>query len=265
MNDFGRFLTSNERTTLDIELKSYLKRTSNAIVIVTLDSLTDPKTKQEYTVEEAALLYFNTWGIGDSIKNNGVLLLASRKPRRVRIEVGKGLGAVLDDNFCQGVIDDNLVPAFKKGSFFTGFKEAITALENRLDNPPAPQAAAQPAAQSFTTIAPATSSSWVESTAKGIKMAAGFVFIIIFIVGIAFFRARMGFPPGYYSGGGYRRHGYGYGFSNDNDRWDNNSSSSFFSGSSDSSSSSFSSSSSSSSSDSYSGGSSSGGGASGSW
>jgi uncharacterized protein len=262
VNDFGRFLTSSERTTLDIEQKSYLKRTSNAIVIVTLDSLTDPKTKQEYSVEEAASLYFNTWGIGDSIKNNGVLLLASRKPRRVRIEVGKGLPA-LDDYFCQGVIDNNLVPAFKKEHFFTGFKEAITELENRLDNPPAPVLAPQSAAQSFTTIAPATSSSWFESTVKNFFQIVVFIFGIIVIVGIALFRARMGLPGGYYSRGGYRRHGYGYWSSNDDDRWNNNNSSStdFFSGSSDSS---FSSSSSSSS-GSYSGGSSSGGGASGSW
>jgi uncharacterized protein len=258
VNDFGRFLTSSERTTLDMELKNYLKRTSNAIVIVTLDSLTDPKTKKEYSVEESAWLYFNTWGIGDSIKNNGVLLLASRKPRRVRIEVGKGLPA-LDDYFCQGVIDNNLVPAFKKGYYFTGFKEAITELEGRLDNPPAPEPA-RPAAQSFTSItSPATANSWFESMVGGFFKIAGVIFGLFIIVGIALFRARMGLPGGYYSRGGYRRHGYGYWSSNDNDRWNNNSSSF-----SDSSSSSFSSSSSSSS-DSYSGGSSSGGGASGSW
>jgi uncharacterized protein len=263
VNDFGRFLTSSERTTLDIELKSYLKRTSNALVIVTLDSLTDPKTKKEYTVEEAAWLYFNTWGIGDSIKNNGVLLLASRKPRRVRIEVGKGLTA-LDDFFCQGVIDNNLVPAFKKGYYFTGFTEAITELENRFDNPPAPEPAAQSASQSFTSIEThASTSSGFGVMAKGFFQIVEFIFGIIVIVGIAMFSARNRLPGGYYSRGGYRRHGYGYWPSNDNERWNNNNSSSadFFSGSSDSSSSS----SSSSSSDSYSGGSSSGGGASGSW
>ena len=260
VNDFGRFLTSSERTTLDIELKNYQKRTSNAIVIVTLDSLTDPKTKKEYTVEEAAWLYFNSWGIGDSIKNNGVLLLASRNPRRVRIEVGKGL-PVLDNYFCQGVIDNNLVPAFKKGHFFTGFKDAITELEGRLDNPPPPEPA-KPAAQSFTSIdTHASTSSWFGSMVKGFTQIVTFIFGIIVIVGIALLRVRMGFPGGYYSGGGYRRHEDGNWSSDDNDRWNNNSSSSSSSFFSDSSSSS----SSSSSSDSYSGGSSSGGGASGSW
>lgn len=254
VNDFGRFLASSERTTLEIELKSYRDQTSNALVIITLDSLTDPKTKQEYTVEEAALLYFNTWGIGDSIKNNGVLLLASRKPRRVRIEVGKGLGAVLDDYFCQTVVDNHLVPAFKRGYYFTGFKEAITALENRLNDPPAPQ----PASTSFTTIeAPPTSDSGLGVLKGLVRIIEMFIGLIVVAV-VVWLRGSTRYSDRYYN-----RHGCHHGFWSpyDNDRWDNNSSSSFFTGAADT----FSSTSSSSSSDSYSGGSSIGGGASGSW
>src|SRR5690242_17695835 len=67
VNDFGKFLTSDGRLWLENELTAFRERTSNAIVIVTLDSLTDPETKIAYTIEEAAQLYFNTWGIGDSI------------------------------------------------------------------------------------------------------------------------------------------------------------------------------------------------------
>ncbi|AEW01378.1 hypothetical protein A4D02_05155 [Niastella koreensis] len=268
VNDFGRFLISSEKTTLEIELKSYLKQTSNAIVIVTLDSLTDPKTKQEYTVEEAASLYFNAWGIGDSMKNNGVLLLVSRTPRRVRIEIGKGLSAVLDNGFCQYIIDNDLVPNFKNGKFFNGFKEAIIGIENKLASSPAPQAAVEPAAESFTTIAPATNSSWLESMGMGMLQVGEFILGIIVIVALAMFGSMNRFSRGYYSGGGYRRDEY-WSSNDDDDRWHNNndnssdSSSSFISSSSDASFSS--SSSSSSSSDSYSGGSSSGGGASGSW
>jgi uncharacterized protein len=134
VNDFGKFLTVSEKQYLEKELVGYFNRTSNAIVIITLDSLTDPKTKKEYTVEETALLYFNKWGIGDSIKNNGVLLLLSRKPHRVRIEVGKGLENVLTNAVCQQIVDDKLVPAFKEGLFFTGIKEAVTAIEAEIED-----------------------------------------------------------------------------------------------------------------------------------
>src|SRR4051794_24985232 len=69
VNDFGRVLTSIEKDSLAVELKDYLERTTNAIVVVTLESLTDPETEKEYTIEEAGLLYFNTWGVGDKEKN----------------------------------------------------------------------------------------------------------------------------------------------------------------------------------------------------
>ena len=128
VNDFGKFLTGDGRLWLENELAAYRKRTGNAIVIITLDSLTDPQTKVAYTIEEAALLYFNTWGIGDSQKNNGVLLMASRNPRRVRIQVGKGIQDLLTDYTCQVIVDEKLVPNFKTGAFFKGVKEAVHAI-----------------------------------------------------------------------------------------------------------------------------------------
>ena len=65
VNDFGKFLTVSEKEYLEKELVRYHKKSSNAIVIITLDSLTDPKTKKEYTIEETAFLYLNKWGIGE--------------------------------------------------------------------------------------------------------------------------------------------------------------------------------------------------------
>ncbi|WP_240348467.1 TPM domain-containing protein [Longitalea arenae] len=136
VNDFAKFVNENEKALLEKELVAYHTRTGNAIVFISLDSLTDPATKKQYTIEEAARLYFNTWGIGDSIKNNGVLIMASKSPRRVRIEVGKGLEIILTNEFCQQIIDEKLVPNFKQGSFFAGIKEAVEAIVIKLDSTP---------------------------------------------------------------------------------------------------------------------------------
>src|SRR3954470_8129304 len=75
VHDFGKFLDVDEKQLLEKELTTYLERTTNSIGVITLDALTNPKTKEQYTVEETALQYFNKWGIGDSVKNNGVLIL----------------------------------------------------------------------------------------------------------------------------------------------------------------------------------------------
>jgi uncharacterized protein len=123
---------------LEKELAGYRAETGNSIVFISLDSLTSQRTKKQYTIEEAALLYFNTWGIGDSIKNNGVLLMVSRKPRRIRIEVGKGIDGILTNSICQTIIDEKLTPNFKKGSFYLGIKEAMSDIKYALNNPPAP-------------------------------------------------------------------------------------------------------------------------------
>jgi len=149
VNDFNKFLTASQRDSLEKELAGYRAETGNSIVFISLDSLTSRRTKKQYTIEEAALLYFNTWGIGDSLKNNGVLLMVSRKPRRVRIEVGKGIDDILTNSICQTIIDDKLTPNFKQGSFYLGIKEAVSDIKQALDNPPAAETAT-PAESNYT-------------------------------------------------------------------------------------------------------------------
>lgn len=267
VNDFGHILTLNEKTSLEKELSAYKVRTGNALVFISLDSLTDPKSKNQYTIEEAASLYFNKWGIGDSIKNNGVLLIMSRSPRRVRIEVGKGLETVLTNPVCQQIIDDKLVPNFKKGSFYAGIKEAVEAIEHSLDNP-------QAAPEQSTTSGywPQEESVTVETEQISAGGAFAGVGVSLGIIALIFMWARRqaGRFGGWFSGSGFHRHRRGYynngydtnyaGASGDDSNWSSNDNSiaSFSSPS-------FDSSPSPSSSDSFSGGSSDGGGASGSW
>ena len=45
------------------------------------------------SIEEAAVKLFELWKIGKEAKDNGLLLLWSTGDRRVRVEVGYGLGA----------------------------------------------------------------------------------------------------------------------------------------------------------------------------
>jgi uncharacterized protein len=136
VNDFGEFLHLSERQELEKEFTSYQARTGNAIVFISLDSLTDARTNDKYTIEETAMLYFNRWGIGDRNKNNGVLLMVSRSPRKVRIQVGRGIEELLSDQSCQEIVDNNLVPKFKQGLFYQGIKDAVAAIELKLDHQP---------------------------------------------------------------------------------------------------------------------------------
>jgi len=122
VNDFGDFLTYRERNNLETQLISYRKKTGNSIVIITLSTL-------PFSIKETSLQYFNKWGIGDLFDNNGVLLLVSRYPRRVRITTGSGIDDILTDNDCQRIIDETIVPSFKERMFYTGLKEGVDNIE----------------------------------------------------------------------------------------------------------------------------------------
>jgi uncharacterized protein len=135
VNDFGLFLTAQERETLENELVRYQKATTNTIVIATLKELPlEPGTQKKSTIEKTAFQYFNAWGIGDSIKNNGVLIMLSKNDRQVRIEVGKGLEKILTNSVCAQIIAQQIVPHFKKEAYYTGLNEAIQALKKQLGN-----------------------------------------------------------------------------------------------------------------------------------
>ena len=278
VNDFGKFLSIDEKQRLEKELTTYQKRVTNAIaiVVITLDSLTDPITNKQYTVEETALQYFNTWGIGDRTGNNGVLLLVSRNPRRVRIEVGRGLDAILTNSVCQRIVDDSLVPNFKKGFYFAGLKGAAAAIVQKVDSP---QKLYQESSVPPQTSTPEQNQSYAEYEIRshesplmgaGIFLVGFFLFIVILVISLVRAMARR--KGGWYTRSGYNNGHYNNGlrrnsllFINSNNavRSSNDDASSF--SSVESSSGSWSSDISSSSSDSFSGGSSDGGGASGSW
>ncbi|AEW02489.1 hypothetical protein A4D02_00595 [Niastella koreensis] len=125
--DYGNFLSYRQEGRLEDELKAYRRRTGNAIVVITLSTL-------PYSIKETSIQYFNKWGIGSWSKNNGVLLLVSRYPRRVRITTGSGIDDILTDYKCQHIIDETIVPSFKAGDFYTGLADGVNEIEIILGN-----------------------------------------------------------------------------------------------------------------------------------
>ncbi len=80
------------------------------------------------SIESFATELFNLWGIGKRESNNGVLLLWALDERRVRIEVGTGLGAVIPDDRAGAVLDGAVIPLFKQRQFDAGVLAGIEEL-----------------------------------------------------------------------------------------------------------------------------------------
>ncbi|MBO9199661.1 MULTISPECIES: TPM domain-containing protein [Niastella] len=122
VNDYGNLLSWGQINKLESEVNSYRKRTGKAIVIITLSSL-------PYSIKETSIQYFNKWGIGSWLRNNGVLILVSRYPRRVRITTGSGIDHILTDYDCQRIVDETIVPYFQSYNFFGGLMGGVNDIE----------------------------------------------------------------------------------------------------------------------------------------
>ena len=128
------FYVNDSAGVLDNSLKNYIISTNKSlysqtgaqIVVVTVNSLDGD------AIEDYANKLFRQYGIGDSKKNNGVLILLSIQDRKCRIEVGYGLEGTLTDGKTGRIQDDYMVPYFKNDNWQDGIKNGYNAVLEEL-------------------------------------------------------------------------------------------------------------------------------------
>ncbi len=89
------------------------------------------------SIESYANRLFAAWGIGHKDRNNGVLLLVSMGDRKVRIETGYGVEALLPDGRCGEIIRRDILPKFKAGDPAGGMLAGAVAIVAALEGQPA--------------------------------------------------------------------------------------------------------------------------------
>jgi uncharacterized protein len=94
------------------------------------------RTLDGQVIEEFAARLFERWGIGKKDRDNGFLFLWSTGDRRVRVEVGYGLEAVLPDGKVGAILDQYVIPQFKAGDFDAGVVQGVEALATVIRNEP---------------------------------------------------------------------------------------------------------------------------------
>lgn len=123
VNDFANMMSRDQQADLEQLLLNYEKSTSTQIAIVTVPSLND------HDVSEYAIELAHRWQIGQSKKNNGVLILASSGDRKMWIATGYGMEGVLPDGLVGRIVRNDMAPEFKAGNYYQGFKNAVNAIE----------------------------------------------------------------------------------------------------------------------------------------
>jgi uncharacterized protein len=122
VNDYANVLSGDAKLKLESFLAQFEQKTTAEITVVTVNT-TSPLTIEQYAVE-----LFGKWGIGKKGKDNGILLLVASADRKVRIEVGYGLEGAVTDLQSKVIIQDFIVPNFRKGDYDQGVTSAAVVL-----------------------------------------------------------------------------------------------------------------------------------------
>jgi len=117
--DEARLLKSEDLSAIAADLKALQAKSSDQLVIYTTRSL------QGYAIEDFGYQLGRTWGIGQRGVNNGVLLIVAPNERKVRIEVGRGLEPYLTDAMTKLIIENAILPAFRRGDFSGGIRAGV--------------------------------------------------------------------------------------------------------------------------------------------
>lgn len=126
VNDFANVLDSSTKEYIIDFSKKLELQTKAQIVVVTIDNLNN------IPLETYSYRLFNDWGIGDSLLNNGILILLSVGDRSSRIEVGRGLEGALPDGKTGRIQDDYMIPYFVRHDYSKGIKNGYSAILNEV-------------------------------------------------------------------------------------------------------------------------------------
>ncbi len=120
--DEADMLSGAEEDRLEQKLIRYADTTSTQIVVVTIQSL-----EGEYEGTYAAH-WAHEWGIGQSDKDNGLLILVAQKERKIWITTGYGLEEYLTDARTKEIIELIILPEFRNGDIFGGLDKGTSAI-----------------------------------------------------------------------------------------------------------------------------------------
>jgi uncharacterized protein len=131
--DFSDVLTAAEEAEIRTLLREIRTETDVEIVVVTMDRIANHggggKSVAGYTTA-----LFNAWGIGDTSRNDGVMILVATGDRETRIELGSGYASSYDAR-AQRVIDRSILPNFRERLFADGIIDGVKAVRADIVGP----------------------------------------------------------------------------------------------------------------------------------
>ncbi|MEN6569377.1 MAG: TPM domain-containing protein [Rikenellaceae bacterium] len=126
VNDFAAILTPEQSAYLEDTLVNFANKTSNQIVIVTLNDFGGMERSQmAYSIGEE-------WRVGQEKFDNGIVILIKPKKQDERgeafIATGYGLEGALPDAICKRIVEQEMIPHFMLNEYYQGIIEALKVI-----------------------------------------------------------------------------------------------------------------------------------------
>jgi len=128
--DQANLLSPEQEAELTQRLEALQQASTRQLVVATVSSLED------YPIEDYGYQLGRHWGIGQDESNNGIILLVAPTERKVRIEVGYGLEAIMTDALSNQIVQNTILPHFRDNDYPGGIMAGADAIIEQLQAPP---------------------------------------------------------------------------------------------------------------------------------
>ena len=122
VSDPANHLAAPTRHALDSIITALVSANGSEMAVVVIDSLDGLEPGA------AALLLHRRWGVGKRARDNGIVFLWSPRLRKTYVSVGYGLEGALPDAVTGRILDDSVLPAFRRGDFDAGILGGTRAM-----------------------------------------------------------------------------------------------------------------------------------------
>ena len=140
VTDLTGTLTADQSSALEAKLAAFEQSKGSQVAVLVV-----PTTQPE-AIEQYSIRVVDQWKLGRGKVDDGVLVLVALNDRKVRLEVGYGLEGVLPDATANRIIQQDIVPSFKRGDYYGGINTGVDRVMRVIEGEPLPEPELSPPA-----------------------------------------------------------------------------------------------------------------------
>lgn len=139
VTDLTGTLDAAQVAALEAKLTAFEAKQGSQIAVLIVPT-TAPEDIAQFGIRVA-----EAWKIGRRRIDDGVIVIVAKDDRTLRLEVGYGLEGAIPDAVAKRVIEEIIVPQFRKGDYAGGIDAGVTRLMRLIEGEALPPPASAPA------------------------------------------------------------------------------------------------------------------------